>query len=217
MTSQLSNLKLNDRSKLWYSSEKQLQPEFNNVSSQIQDFHSVLPGYNPTPLVAFPEIAKRLGLKQVYIKDESHRFDLKAFKILGASWGIYCALKELLFPSVSDTDIISLESLGSLAQAKKVVLLAASDGNHGRAVARMASWLGIQSHIFVPAFVSVATRDRIMSEQGAQVVVVSGDYDAATMEAWAVSQNLNGKGDTSLGMLIQDNAFEGYTEGPPEV
>ena len=59
-----------------------------------REFHSRLPGYSPTPLRDAPEIARSLGISQLLIKDESCRFGLPAFKILGASWAIYRALQD---------------------------------------------------------------------------------------------------------------------------
>ena len=105
----------------------------------------------------------------MFVKDESSRFGLPAFKFLGASW----AIAQLLGGS-SD-----LDELRRAADAQGVRrLTTATDGNHGRAVARMAKLLGLAAAIYVPAFTAQARRDAIAGE-GADVVVVDDEYDAA--------------------------------------
>ncbi len=118
-------------------------------------FHRALPGYAPTPV---HELSPG-----VLLKDESDRLGLPAFKILGASWAVECALRER--PDV-DT------------------LVAASAGNHGRAVARVARMRGLQARVFLPARSLSVRRDAIAGE-GAEVVVVDGSYEDAVREAQA--------------------------------
>jgi diaminopropionate ammonia-lyase len=132
-------------------------------------FHRALPSYEATPLVRSADLASELGLEDVFIKDESSRFGLPAFKFLGASW----AIAQLLGGS-SD-----LDDLRARAAAQGVRrLTTATDGNHGRAVARMAHLLGLESTIYMPMFTARARRDAIAGE-GAEVVVVDDEYDAA--------------------------------------
>ena len=132
-------------------------------------FHRALPGYEATPLVAAPDLAAELGLEQVYIKDESSRFGLPAFKFLGASW----AIAQLLGGS---SDLDQLRAAAADQGIRR--LTTATAGNHGRAVARMATLLGLESTIFMPSFTAQARRDAISGE-GADVVVVDDEYDAA--------------------------------------
>lgn len=132
-------------------------------------FHRALPGYAPTRLVRASSLAAELGLDDVWIKDESNRFGLPAFKFLGASW----AIAQLLGGS-SD-----LDELRAAAEAQGITrLTTATDGNHGRAVARMATLLGLSSSIYMPKFTAQARRDAIAGE-GAEVVIVDDEYDAA--------------------------------------
>ena len=101
--------------------------------------------------------------------------------------------------------------LAAAAQQAGIVLFAATDGNHGRAVARMGAVLGVRSRIYVPVFVGAETRGRIASEVGAEVVVVEeGDYDDAVRRADAGARGMEG----GPGVLVQDNAFAGYEEVP---
>ena len=120
-------------------------------------FHAALGGYAPTPLRDLPGVAAELGLAAVVLKDESDRLGLPAFKVLGASWAIECALRE--HPEV-DT------------------LVAASAGNHGRAVAREAARRGLRCRIALPARALPARREAI-EDEGAEVIVVDGTYEDA--------------------------------------
>ena len=169
----------------------------------IQNFHHKLPEFNESPLVPLDSLAKELGVRAAFVKDESSRLGLPAFKILGASWGTFRAIcKVASLPSTT-----ALSNVSATARQRDLTLFAATEGNHGRAVARMAKILGIQAKIFVPEFSSDPVKKNIASE-GAEIIVVQGDYDAAVLEASRQSKKLDG------GLHIQDNAFEGYDEIP---
>jgi diaminopropionate ammonia-lyase len=132
-------------------------------------FHRGLPGYAPTPLVAAASLARELGIERLYVKDESSRFGLPAFKFLGASWAI-----SRLLGGASD-----IASLAHGAREQGIErLTTATDGNHGRAVAHMATLVGLRATIYIPASMRAARRDAIAAE-GAELVVVPEGYDAA--------------------------------------
>ena len=138
-------------------------------------FHRQLPGYAPTPLVAAPPLARALDVGQVWVKDEASRLGLPAFKILGASWAAYRALAARLGAALPpDADLATLRD--RLRPLLPLTLVAATDGNHGRAVARVARWLGLAARIYVPDDMVPARRAAIRDE-GAAVVVVVGTYD----------------------------------------
>jgi diaminopropionate ammonia-lyase len=110
---------------------------------EIRTFHQSLPHYRPTPLVSLPELAQQLGIQYLLVKDESSRLGLPAFKILGASWATARAVAshvglELKTNAGNFEGRLSLNLLAAAAQAANLVLYAATDGNHGRAVGRMA-------------------------------------------------------------------------------
>lgn len=172
-------------------------------SDNPRQFHRSLPNYAPTPLVSLPDLATELGVRAVYVKDESNRFTLPSFKVLGASWGCFRAVTSYL--GLSST--VDLDEVAKQAKDSAITLVAATEGNHGRAVAYMAQLLGIISIIFVPDHMDEKTRS-LIAAQGAQVVVVQGDYDRAVQEASSHTQ------DTSGALLIQDTAFEGYENVP---
>lgn len=165
-------------------------------------FHESLPSYAPTPLISLDEIARELGVKKVYIKDESSRLGLPSFKILGASWATYRAVSAHL--GLSNP---SFEVLADAAKKASVKLTAATDGNHGRAVARMATLFSISADIYVPKGLDVYTQNLIASE-GATVTVAQGDYDDAVQAA------ANRAKAVPNGILIQDTSFEDYDTIP---
>ncbi|KAL0938183.1 diaminopropionate ammonia-lyase [Colletotrichum truncatum] len=172
-------------------------------TSLVQAFHQQLPSFARTPLVSLDDVAKELGVKAVFLKDESNRLGLPAFKILGASWGTYRAITtELGLPA--DTP---LAEVAKAAQEHSISLYAATEGNHGRAIAAMAKILGIPAHIYVPSSVNGEAVTLIASE-GANVISSDSHYDDAVLEAWEASKAVKG------GLLVQDNAFEGYEQIP---
>jgi diaminopropionate ammonia-lyase len=144
-------------------------------------FHRSLPDYKPTPLVAAPAAAAALGVRRVLVKDESSRLGLPSFKVLGASWAIHRALEE--HPGATR-------------------LACATDGNHGRAVARMARLLGLEAIVLVPASMIPARRDAIAAES-ARVEVVDGTYDDAVARVAGLDA-----------LVIQDTAWPGYETVP---
>lgn len=167
-------------------------------------FHQRLAGYAPTPLLDAPEIARTLGVGHVLLKIESQRFGLPAFKILGASWAIYRALRARL-PNLRD-DWKTLDEFAARVSAlKPMTLVAATDGNHGRAVAHMARRLGFDAHIYVPAHTAQARIDGIASE-GARVEVVDGTYDEAVARS--------AKDASEHCLIISDTSWPGYEDVP---
>jgi diaminopropionate ammonia-lyase len=126
-------------------------------SAAARAFHRTLHGYRPTPVHSLDRLAAELGVGAILVKDESARLGLPAFKILGASWAI-----ETLLLQRPDTRL----------------LVAASAGNHGRAVAHVAAARGLRCRVYVPAR-STAARRLAIAREGAEVVVVDGDYEDA--------------------------------------
>jgi diaminopropionate ammonia-lyase len=172
------------------------------INPAVEIFHRKLPDYNVTSLTSLTEIAKELGVGHVLVKDESSRFGLPAFKILGASWAIYNAVASECKLPLS----CSLEELGISARAQGLKLVACTEGNWGRGVARMAKYLQIPATIYVPEYMDQSTQDRISSE-GAKVIVVRGDYDLSIQAARESADNENG-------LLVMDYSWEGYEEIP---
>ncbi|CAA9957269.1 IlvA Threonine dehydratase [Pyrenophora teres f. maculata] len=167
----------------------------------VEAFHKTLPDYAVTPLTPLPELAHQLNIGQVYLKDESLRLGLPAFKILGASWAIHKAVASKCNLPVT----ASLDEMGAAARNTGIELVTCTEGNWGRAVARMAKYMQIKAVIFVPDFMDEATQKKIESE-GAEVVVVDGDYDYSIEKAKEEADR--------GGMLVMDVSWKGYEEIP---
>jgi diaminopropionate ammonia-lyase len=186
--------------------EERLLP---SETEQATAFHRDLPGYVATPLREVPELADQLGLKEIWVKDESSRFGLPAFKILGASWATARTLGERLGATGG------LHALRRRLKQREdlyggpLELVTATDGNHGRAVARVARWLGCRATVFMPAE-TVPARVEAISAEGADVKVVEADYDATVLLAAAHA-------DEAGGLLVQDTSWAGYEEIPRRV
>jgi diaminopropionate ammonia-lyase len=158
------------------------------LEAQARAFHESLPDYAPTALHELPSLAAELGLGRVLLKDESSRFGLPAFKALGAFWAAHWA--------VADRDPAAL------------TLAAATEGNHGRAVARAATRLGARAHIVIPAHTSPA-RASAIADEGADVERIDGGYEDAVAHAASLA------GDDVL--VVSDTSWPGYEEIPARV
>jgi diaminopropionate ammonia-lyase len=163
-----------------------------------------MPSYRPTPLVELPALAAELGVGAVLVKDESDRLGLPAFKVLGASWAVNCALSRR---GGFDTPATGLPELRERVGNAAITLVTATDGNHGRAVARMAKLLGLAARVYVPAGTTAKTLKAI-ADEGAQVVQTDLRYDDVVRGA--ASSTTNRPAD----ILIQDTAWRGYEEIP---
>jgi diaminopropionate ammonia-lyase len=169
-------------------------------------FHRRLPGYAPTPLKEAVELAQRLEVAHIWVKDESQRFGMPAFKILGTSWAVYKALTER-----SGVQIATWNSLEELAEQfaplRPLTLIAATDGNHGRAVAHMARLLGFEAHILVPSDMARSRIEAIKGE-GARVTLVNNTYDAAVKRSREIAD------EDKQSLIISDTSWSGYETIP---
>ena len=158
---------------------------------EIMQFHQSI-GNKETPLIALSGLARNLGIQSLFVKDESHRLGLNAFKGLGASYAMS-------------------KQLGK--NSKIEVFCTATDGNHGKAVAWMANKLGKKAVIYMPKG-TVSDRVKSIEKEGAEVHVISGGYDAAVKKAHNKVQSYQ---DRNSWCLIQDTAWEGYEEIPTDI
>jgi diaminopropionate ammonia-lyase len=176
--------------------------------ASVLGLHERLPGYAPTPLVELPELAAAFGVRRLLVKAEVERMGLPSFKILGASWATYRVLARRI--ASQDADAADWSTLGDLAELVDkelgpLRLTTATDGNHGRAVARMARLLGLEATILVPAG-TVAARTKAITGEGAEVIVVDGTYDDAVARSAALADERT--------LVVSDTSWEGY-EDPP--
>lgn len=155
------------------------------VDGAPQAFHRGLPEYAPTPLRDLPQVAAALGLGRVVVKDETDRLGLPAFKVLGATYAAHKIIE---------------------SQGRPSAFVTATDGNHGRSLARTGRLLGVPVRVHVPDGVHPAAIAAIESE-GATVVAAHADYDAAVGRA---SEDARASG----ALLVQDTAWPGYEQIP---
>lgn len=166
------------------------------------DFHRTLPGYQPTPLRDLPRLAADLGVGRVLVKEESSRLGLPAFKVLGASYATARALGERFGLAT-----VTLGALRDAVRGRSVRLYAATDGNHGRAVAYMAALIGATATIYYPPGIT-ATAKKAIATEGAHTVEVDGDYDDVVARAAAEAAA------DPASVLVQDTSWPGYTDIP---
>ncbi|KAK7179518.1 diaminopropionate ammonia-lyase [Paraphaeosphaeria sporulosa] len=173
-------------------------------SPHVLPFHRLLPDYAATPLHPLSSLAQSLGLAYIFVKDESNRFGLPAFKILGASWATFKAVAAAC--DVRLEEGVGVEEVGAAARKSGVRIVTCTAGNWGRAVARMGKLMRIDVTVFVPGTMDESTQEKIRSE-GTTVDVVDGDYDEAVRTA---RREAEGKGS----VLMMDTGWEGYEEIP---
>lgn len=161
-----------------------------SAMKKVRDFHQQFTQYQPTPLISLEGLARELGYGTLWVKDESYRFGLNAFKVLG---GLYAMSRVL-------------EDRKEVQEGEKLLFVTATDGNHGRGVAWAAKTLGHKAVVFLPAGTAQSRMENIEKE-GAQAHMLSVGYDDAVRHA---AQYALEKG----GILIQDTAWEGYETIP---
>lgn len=178
---------------------------------EITRFHNELSGYTPSPLISLPELAQPLKSGKLFIKDERTRFGLPSFKPLGIAWAMRNALiaelsEGLAEPIPAD---ISLLDLAVKAREAQITLVTATDGKLGRIVAKLGKSFNVESiktRIFVAEDLDEKIKAGIKAE-GAEVIVVEGDFETAIREAWLHSVSTDG-------VLISLEAEENYEEFP---
>ncbi len=169
-------------------------------AKKVQAFHKTLPEYGETPLRELKNLASDLGVQNIFVKDEKHRFGLNAFKGLGGSY----ALAKLL-SSLTGKDFDELKNI----PAGSYTFVTATDGNHGRGVAWAARKLGQRAIVYMPKGSAKERFDNIAA-QGAEVHITDVNYDNTVRIALARAQEENG-------YLVQDTAWEGYEDVPMSI
>lgn len=182
---------------------KFVQPE---AMQAILEFHSGIAGYAQTPLVSLPNLAKQLGVEQIFVKDESSRFGLNAFKALGGSYAIARYLCGKLNIPVDGNSFNVLCSGEARAKLGTVTFVTATDGNHGRGVAWAAKLLGHKAVVYLPEGSSQERLNNIRA-LGAEAEITKFNYDGAVRLAYAMSRKHGW-------VLVQDTAWPGYEEIP---
>ena len=177
-----------------------------DVGKKTLKFHSSFDQYRETPLVELNNLAKFLGLKNIFIKDESYRFGLNAFKALGGSYSIGKYIAKKLgkeIDNISYEEMISDEFKNKLGD---ITFITATDGNHGRGISWTCEQLRQKAVVYMPKGSAVERRDNIRAH-GAKCEILDMNYDECVRYAYEESKK-NGY------VMIQDTSWEGYEEIP---
>lgn len=170
-------------------------------------FHESFPQYSVTPLARLEQMAAYLGLGQVYVKDESYRFGLNAFKVLGGSFAMARYIAKQTGKDVSELPYEVLTSQKLRQEFGQATFFTATDGNHGRGVAWAAARLGQKAVVLMPKGTTQTRLNNILAE-GAQATIEEYNYDECVRRANEMA------GRTEHGVMVQDTAWEGYEEIP---
>ena len=175
--------------------------------NKAMNFHKSFPQYSVTPLAKLDHMAEFLGVREIYVKDESYRFGLNAFKVLGGSYAMARYIASQTGKDVSELPYNVLTSDELRSEFGQATFFTATDGNHGRGVAWAANQLKQKSVVYMPKG-STETRLKNIQKENATASIEEGNYDdCVRMAADSAAKTPNG-------VVVQDTAWEGYEEIP---
>lgn len=177
-----------------------------DVAQRIYSYHKSYPMYEETPLVDLEKQAENLGVSKILVKDESYRFGLNAFKVLGGSYAIGKVVADKLGIDLKDLPFEKLISDEVRQELGEMTFITATDGNHGRGVAWAANQLKQKAIVYMPKG-TVEERVKNIEKEGAKVVVHDGNYDEAVRYANELAEK-HGY------IMVQDTAWDGYEDIP---
>lgn len=183
-----------------------LSPFSAENAARVRAFHSTFKEYSPTPLVNLPGLAAELRLGNFFVKDESKRFGLNAFKVLGASYAMGSFVAQRLGEGMSGMTRQRLCSADVKNKTGEITFITTTDGNHGRGLAWTARELGYKAKVYMPRGSEQIRVDNIRAE-GAECRVTELNYDEAVRMSWQEAQKYGY-------VMVQDTAWHGYEEIP---
>ncbi|MBS6721237.1 MAG: diaminopropionate ammonia-lyase [Peptoniphilus harei] len=176
------------------------------IAREVHDYHKSFPMYEETPFLDLKNLAEKAGVKNILVKDESYRFGLNAFKVLGGSYAIGKVIAEKLDMDIKDLTFEKLTSKEVNDKLGDVTFITATDGNHGRGVAWAAKQLKQKSIVYMPRG-SAEERVKNIEKEGATVKVLDANYDECVRQANELAEE---KGY----IMVQDTAWDGYEDIP---
>ena len=182
-------------------------------AARVLRFHRSLPFYRPTPLVALRGLAKQLGVRGIYVKDESKRFaefGLNAFKGLGGIFAVGQVICQELGLDPDEADFALLTSPEVREKTKDMVFITTTDGNHGRGVAWAAHQYGCRSYVFMPKGSAQSRVDAIKRVGAEECTVTDMNYDDTVAYTARLAAEKGWH-------LVQDTAWEGYEDIPARI
>lgn len=187
--------------------DKQLAVMTISDIKKVKSFHESFPQYTQTPLVKLDKMAEHLGVKEIYLKDESYRFGLNAFKVLGGSFAMARYIAKEMNKDVKDLPYDVLTSDKLREEFGQATFFTATDGNHGRGVAWAANKLRQKAVVHMPIGTTQTRLDNILAE-GATADITTLNYDDCVRLAAKEAS------ETPRGVIVQDTAWDGYEEIP---
>lgn len=202
-----------DKFNLTYIKNKNFNADISDFSYEsakvVNNFHRSFDSYEITPLVDLKNLSKEIGLKGFFVKDESYRFGLNAFKVLGASYAIANYIKDKIGLDENSFTFDEITSSETREKLGKITFATATDGNHGRAVAWTANKLGQSSKVFMPKGTSLERLENIRRENSDANIMDENYDDCVRLAAKFAEEN--------KGVLIQDTSWEGYIDVPKNI
>jgi len=187
--------------------ESDILKEFSQEAvDTVRNFHKSFKEYEPTPLVELKDLAAHIGVKNIFVKDESHRFNLNAFKVLGGSFAVAKYVADKLNVDINTVDYNWLTSEDVKKQLEGLTIVTATDGNHGRGIAWTARELGMRAKVFMPKGSTQARADHI-ENLGSEVEITEWNYDDTRRHAVRIAEENNWP-------IIQDTTWDGHEEIP---
>ena len=173
---------------------------------QVENFHRTYEKFEKTPLQSLEALADYVGVKGIFVKDESYRFGLNAFKVLGGVYAVGKVLAKLLGRTIEELSFEELKLPEIKEQLGNLTFISTTDGNHGRGVAWAARELGFNARIYMPAG-SAKERLQHIQNEGAYAEITHMNYDDTVRYASQLAVE-NGW------VIVQDTMWEGYEEIP---
>src|SRR3712207_1145093 len=187
-----------EKSDIRFLSEKEAERAYH--------YHRSFPQYLETPLVSLDVLSKKIGLKKFYVKDESYRFGLNAFKVLGGSYCIANYIAEKLGVDIGELTFEKIISKKVKDILGEITFTTATDGNHGRGIAWTANQIGQKAKVFMPKGSAQERLDNILKEN-ADANICEWNYDECVRQADKYARENNG-------VMVQDTSWEGYETIP---
>lgn len=189
-----------------------LQPEtlplFGEAEAETaRAFHEQIEGYEKTPLVSLPHLAAKWGVGGIFVKDESKRFSLNAFKGLGGSYAMFRIICERLGLDPAQTRLKDLTNGAFKEKISRIEFATCTDGNHGRGVSWAAGIFGCKAHVYMPYGSREVRAEAIRRVGPAEVAITDRNYDDTVKYALEMSEKHGW-------ILIQDTAWDGYEKIP---
>ena len=190
--------------------DKKAHPSSENFglkqAESARRFHQSFPEYTKTPLVELSELSKKLNVNKIFVKDESYRFGLNAFKVLGGSYAIGRYIQDTAELNEGQFNYETLTSPELKEKLGQMTFITATDGNHGRGVAWTANRLKQHSVVYMPKGSAQERLDNIKA-LGSDASITEFNYDDAVRLA---NKHANENG----WIMVQDTAWEGYEKIP---